>query len=136
MSVTSSGLNPCFLWDNSGYMLGFKPDDPKPERTLMTFEAFRSKHLDLEAQIGSPVFSAVCRFLEGWDPVRATEHSILAEVAPGFRVAAKAEDDVVEAIERADHPFYLGVHYLSRYLQIDPLADHKGDKLSPGQEKE
>ena len=27
-------------------------------------------------------------------------------------------------------PFYLGVHYLSRYLQIDPLADHEGDKKS------
>ncbi|NQV16846.1 queuosine precursor transporter [bacterium] len=24
-------------------------------------------------------------------------------------------------------PFYLGVHYLSRYLQIDPLAKHEGD---------
>jgi len=31
-------------------------------------------------------------------------------------------------------PFYLGVHYLSRYLQIDPLADHKGDKKNSGQE--
>ncbi|MCF7807010.1 MAG: queuosine precursor transporter [Candidatus Marinimicrobia bacterium] len=27
-------------------------------------------------------------------------------------------------------PFYLSVHYLSRYLQIDPQADHEGDKLS------
>jgi len=32
-------------------------------------------------------------------------------------------------------PFYLSVHYLSSYLQIDPLADHDGDKLSTGQEK-
>lgn len=31
-------------------------------------------------------------------------------------------------------PFYLCVHYLSRYLQIDPLADHDGDKLSNRQE--
>lgn len=27
-------------------------------------------------------------------------------------------------------PFYLSVHYLSRYLQIDPMADHDGDKLT------
>jgi CRISPR-associated protein Csd1 len=27
------GLNPCFLWDNTGYMLGFKPEDPKKSVT-------------------------------------------------------------------------------------------------------
>jgi len=26
---SGSGINPCFLWDNTGYMLGYKPDDPK-----------------------------------------------------------------------------------------------------------
>lgn len=31
-------------------------------------------------------------------------------------------------------PFYLGVHYLSRYLQIDPLADVREEKASTGQE--
>ncbi|MBC8374829.1 MAG: queuosine precursor transporter [FCB group bacterium] len=31
-------------------------------------------------------------------------------------------------------PFYVGVHYLSRYLEIDPLADFETEKLSPGQE--
>src|SRR5690606_3774817 len=33
-----AGLNPCFLWDNAAYMLGYKPDDPKPERTTKSFE--------------------------------------------------------------------------------------------------
>ncbi len=32
-------------------------------------------------------------------------------------------------------PFYLSVHYLSRYLQVDPMADHDGDKLTTSQEK-
>ena len=32
-------------------------------------------------------------------------------------------------------PFYLGVHYLSRYLEIDTLADFETDKVSPGQEQ-
>jgi hypothetical protein len=32
-------------------------------------------------------------------------------------------------------PFYLGVHYLSRYLEIDPLADFETEALSTGQEK-
>ncbi len=65
---TGSGLNPCTLWDNAAYMLGYKKDDPKPERTRKTFEAFRDHHLALRDEIGSPSFDAVCRFLENWDP--------------------------------------------------------------------
>ena len=42
---SGSGINPRFLWDNTGYMLGFKPDDEKPVRTLDAFEAFRTKSL-------------------------------------------------------------------------------------------
>lgn len=29
-------------------------------------------------------------------------------------------------------PFYVGVHYLSRYLEIDPLADYKDEEISQG----
>jgi len=79
---SGSGINPCFLWDNSGYMLGFKPDDPKPERSLETFEAFKKKHLELEASVSQPSFSAVCRFLELWDPA-SVEEEILSEVEVG-----------------------------------------------------
>ncbi len=43
--------------------------------------------------------------------VNSYHHQGLAEIAPGFRVCARAEDGVVEAIERADHPFYLGVQW-------------------------
>ena len=32
-------------------------------------------------------------------------------------------------------PFYLGVHYLSRYLEINPLADFETENEPPGQEK-
>src|SRR5579859_3155377 len=42
---TGSGLNPGFLWDNTAYLLGFKPDDPKPKRTAEAFAAFRQRHL-------------------------------------------------------------------------------------------
>ncbi|EIQ00067.1 CRISPR-associated protein Cas8c/Csd1, subtype I-C/DVULG [Opitutaceae bacterium TAV1] len=65
------GINPCFLWDNSGYMLGYKKEDPKPERTAETFSEFRKKHLALEQEIDAPEFSAVCRFLEKWSPEAA-----------------------------------------------------------------
>ena len=28
---SGQGINPCFLWDNTGYLLGYKPDDTKPD---------------------------------------------------------------------------------------------------------
>jgi len=80
------GINPCFLWDNAAYMLGFKPDDPKPERTQLAFTAFTQKHLALEQEIQSQDFSAVCRFLESWNPESATDHPILTELGTGFGV--------------------------------------------------
>lgn len=43
--------------------------------------------------------------------VNSFHHQGLADLAPGFRAAARAEDGVVEAIERSDHPFYLGVQW-------------------------
>jgi CRISPR-associated protein Csd1 len=83
---SGSGLNPCFLWDNTAYMLGFKPDDSNPQRTKRTFEAFRDKHLSLEEEVGSPAFSTVCRFLEQWSPERAADYTALSEAANGFGV--------------------------------------------------
>lgn len=80
------GINPCFLWDNSAYMLGYKPDDPKPERTKETFEAFRQRHLQLEKILQNEEFSAVCRFLEKWNPEEATNYKILTEIASGFGI--------------------------------------------------
>jgi len=82
-----SGLNPCFLWDNTVYMLGFKPDDDKPARTKNAFNAFRQKHLNLENEINDPNFSAVCRFLKNWNPddERALSEK-LEDVATGFGV--------------------------------------------------
>lgn len=83
---SGSALNPCLLWDNTAYMLGFKPEDPKPDRSRAAFEAFRKRHLDLEAEIKSPAFSSVCRFLETWSPDHAVNHSVLKDVATGFGV--------------------------------------------------
>jgi len=83
---SGSGLNPCFLWDNTGYMLGFKPKDDKPKRTRDAFDAFRRRHIEVEKEIRSPAFSAVCRFLESWSPDRASEYPILSEISNGFGV--------------------------------------------------
>jgi CRISPR-associated protein Csd1 len=85
---SGSGLNPGLLWDNTTYMLGYKPEDPKPERTAKSFKAFQERHLTLEKEINCPAFSTVCRFLESWSPeiaaAYAIEHPILNELVTGF----------------------------------------------------
>ncbi len=62
-----SGINPCFLWDNMAYLLGNTQEKP---RALDYFEGFKERHLALEERIHSEAFSAVCRFLERWEPSR------------------------------------------------------------------
>jgi len=81
-----SGFNPCTLWDTAQYMLGYKPEDKNPQRTRKSFVAFRKHHLGLEGEINCPAFSAVCRFLEYWDPSQAENWPVLEEVGPGYGV--------------------------------------------------
>jgi CRISPR-associated protein Csd1 len=83
---SGQGINPCFLWDNAAYMLGYKADDPKPERTREAFDAFRARHLAAESEINDSAFSAVCRFLEAWNPDQAAGNPTLAELGTGFGV--------------------------------------------------
>ena len=92
---SGQGLNPCFLWDNTGYLLGYKPVDPKKsqaeqdkdrKRNLATFEAFKTRHLETERTIASESFSSVCRFLEQWKPEHAADHPILESITSGFGV--------------------------------------------------
>lgn len=80
------GINPCFLWDNTAYMLGYKPDDSKPDRTRKSFEAFRDKHLSLRSDIQSSAFHAVCEFLTKWNPEDAKLFPFLEEASTGFGV--------------------------------------------------
>lgn len=97
---SGSGINPCFLWDNAAYLLGYT--DVK-ERALDYFAETRRKHLEVEAQINSRAYSAVCRFLEQWDPARC------AEFFPGkdlfttngvFQILGEEEDVHEEAAVR------------------------------------
>jgi CRISPR-associated protein Csd1 len=82
------GLNPCLLWDNSGYMLGYKKDDEKPARTAEACDEFRKKHVALEKELNVPEFSAVCRFLESWSPAKALDYKNKLDdfAATGFGV--------------------------------------------------
>ncbi len=83
------GLNPCFLWDNASYMLGWSsdPDADKTARAVTAFEAFRKKHLELEGRIAHPAFSAVCSFLRAWSPEQASNYAeSFKEIATNFGV--------------------------------------------------
>jgi CRISPR-associated protein Csd1 len=71
---SGSGLNPCFLWDNAEYTLGYKPEAAKPERTRAAFESFRAKHAALADTIDDPAFRAACAFLRAWDPESALSY--------------------------------------------------------------
>ncbi|MBD5779017.1 type I-C CRISPR-associated protein Cas8c/Csd1 [Pelagicoccus sp. NFK12] len=83
---SGAGVNPCFLWDNQTYLLGRQPEDKKSGFGIERFEAFRERHLALEKEIDCPEFSAVCRFLESWDPVNVETYPILNELGTGFGV--------------------------------------------------
>ncbi len=78
---SGSALHPRFLWDNAAYMLGWDPK--KPRRANEAFQAFRAYHLEFEAGIGVPEYSAVCRFLEQWQPERAADYKELLETLGG-----------------------------------------------------
>jgi CRISPR-associated protein Csd1 len=83
---SGQGLNPCLLWDNMAYLLGFKPDDLNTDRTVKSFQAFRDRHLALKEQIADLAFDAVCAFLKAWSPQRSAEIPTLAEIGQGFGV--------------------------------------------------
>lgn len=57
--------------------------------------------------------ATVLRAIAGADRaiVNSYHHQSVAQIAAGFRLAARGTDGIVEAIERTDLPFYLGVQW-------------------------
>ena len=135
---SGSGLNPCFLWDKPGYLLGFESEDDKKKkaRALETFSAFRVRHLEVEQELDSPVFSGVCRFLESWNPERASEFPVLDELATGFGVLA------IRGMTRYVHEEPGIQEWWDRRTKADPermktwwinFGDNSGDQSPQGQ---
>lgn len=90
---SGSGLNPCTLWDNTAYLLGYKKPDKDEKKTakeaaraIESFEAARKHHIALESTINDPAFTAVCRFFKNWMPERIIEFPIVVEVGTGFGI--------------------------------------------------
>lgn len=77
---SGSGVNPCFLWDNPAYLLGCVA---AKDRAIEYFHESKKRHLSFESEINSPSYSAVCRFLEAWDPNRSEEHIPSSELYTG-----------------------------------------------------
>lgn len=48
--------------------------------------------------------------------VNSIHHQAVDAVAPGLRVSALSEDGIVEALEKQDHPFFLGVQWHPEHM--------------------
>ena len=85
---SGTGLKPFFCWDNTGYALG-RDNKGKPDRAADMFAAFRDLHLSFRDELaGDEGFSALCRFLERWEPARAEQLPNWEEAA-GLNVVFK-----------------------------------------------
>ncbi len=102
---SGSGLNPCLLWDNTSYLLGYKQPDKNPAkakkeaaRALEAFAKAKEKHLNLETEINSPNFSSVCRFFEKWDPSRILKVTQIEQLSSEIETLnTQIEDDSLSA---------------------------------------
>lgn len=56
-------------------------------------------------------FSALTALFDPRFRVNSYHHQALKDLAPGLQVAAQAPDGVVEAVQLANHPFYVGVQW-------------------------
>jgi putative glutamine amidotransferase len=54
--------------------------------------------------------------------VNSYHHQGIGDVAPGFRVSARSPDGIIEAIERTDHPFFIGVHWHPERLSASEVT--------------
>lgn len=59
-------------------------------------------------------------------PVNSLHHQAIKDVAPGLTVAARSPDQIVEAVELADHPFALAVQWHPEELVV---ADVRAQRL-------
>jgi putative glutamine amidotransferase len=54
--------------------------------------------------------------------VNSFHHQGIGDLAPGFRISARSPDGIIEAIERTDHPFFVGVHWHPERLSTSEIT--------------
>lgn len=82
------GIEPNFLWDNTGYVLGVDGKG-KDERTAKTFAAFQDRHRKAVERSGNARIRAVSVFLDAWDPKTFTDlpdHELMLDANLVFRI--------------------------------------------------
>ncbi len=83
----TSGIKPNFLWDNSGYVLGFtwNSKDNKVILSKKKFEAFKAFHNKLlgKKKINDTSLKAVVKFLNQWNPDKYKEIENYSEIGSG-----------------------------------------------------
>ncbi len=67
--IRASGIASNFLWDNTGYVLGFD-EKGKPERTSETHAAFKALQHEIGDGVTDSGMQAVLKFLDEWNPKR------------------------------------------------------------------
>lgn len=72
----TSGEKSNFLWENSGYFLGIKKNEPY-ERSLKCFRTASMLHHNLLDDVDSSVAKAILKFFNSWNPENAAEHPAL-----------------------------------------------------------
>ena len=70
------GINPCFLWDNAVYLLGYVDEKSANDvaKIEKRFKGTQERYLAFEQRINNPAFSAVCRFLSEWTPSKTASY--------------------------------------------------------------
>ncbi len=63
------GIDPNFLWDNTGYVLGVDDKENKnPQRLILQFQSFREFHHQIGDSVEDEAMKALLKFLDSWIP--------------------------------------------------------------------
>jgi CRISPR-associated protein Csd1 len=77
--IRASGIVSNFLWDNTGYVLGLD-EKGNPERTQLTFEAFKARQHEIGDAVDDPGMTAVLGFLDSWNPGKRSTDVVCDDV--------------------------------------------------------
>ena len=82
-SEAHCGVTANLLCDNATYLLGLDAKG-KPERARRCFDDARRKHLELLADVDSPVATAIRSYFETWNVEEASEHPRVVDAGEGL----------------------------------------------------
>lgn len=92
--ATEASFEPCFLWDDTRFVLGWHGQKNDPKRNKKCLEAFIDLHTKAEKEIADPDFTVVCNFLKQWKSTDATRYPDLLKLKKGrmvFQISGKTE---------------------------------------------